>query len=64
MLYRSCFALVLGLAAAWAQQSTPNPQVGAQPTIPDTPAGRTFKAWLEAFNSGDLALMDAYCRRY
>jgi hypothetical protein len=53
MFYRSCFALVLGLATAWAQQ-----------TVTDTPAGRTFKAWLEAFNSGDRASMDAYIRKY
>jgi hypothetical protein len=53
MLYRSCLALILGLATARAQQ-----------TIPDTPAGRTFKAWLEAFNSGDRGQLDAYYRKY
>lgn len=53
MFYRSCLAMILGVATAWAQQ-----------TIPDTPAGRTFKAWLEAFNSGDRALMEAYIRKY
>jgi retinol-binding protein 3 len=52
-LCRLWLVLILGLATAWAQ-----------PTIPDTPAGRTFKAWLEAFNSGDRGLMDAYCRKY
>ena len=53
MLFRACLLLVLGLVTA-----------GAQPTIPDTPAGRTFAAWLEAFNSGDRERMDAYYRRY
>lgn len=53
MLYLSCFALLLGLLPG-----------RAQPTIPDTPVGRTFKAWFEAFNSGDRALMDAYYRKY
>src|SRR5438876_11726705 len=61
---RSYLALVLALAAALATQSSPHPQVGAQPAIPDTPAGRTFKAWLEAFNSGDRALLDAYLHKY
>jgi hypothetical protein len=59
MSYRSCLALLLmllGLATAWAQQTTP--------AIPDSPVGRTFKVWLEAFNSGDRALMEAYCRKY
>ncbi len=53
MLYRTCIALILSLAAAQAQ-----------PTIPDTPAGHTFKAWLEAFNSGDRAALDAYYHKY
>ena len=64
MLYRWCLALVLGLATAGAQQTTSDTRAGAQSTIPETPAGRTFKAWLESFNSGDRGLMDAYCRKY
>ncbi|MGA7894309.1 MAG: hypothetical protein WCA49_13900, partial [Candidatus Sulfotelmatobacter sp.] len=52
-LYRSFSILVLALAAAWAQQTIPDTRSVAQPAVPDTPAGRTFKAWLEAFNSGD-----------
>jgi hypothetical protein len=28
--------------------------------IPDTPAGRTLEAWLDAFNSGDPELIQAY----
>jgi retinol-binding protein 3 len=35
-----------------------------QATIPDGPAGRTLKAWLTAFNSGDRGQMEAYCRTY
>jgi retinol-binding protein 3 len=53
MLHRTCIAVILTLAAAQAQ-----------PTIPDTPAGHTFKAWLEAFNSGDRAALDAYYHKY
>jgi hypothetical protein len=64
MFYRWCLTLVLGLATAWVQQTTPDTRAGAQPTIPETPAGRTFKAWLESFNTGDRGLMDAYCRKY
>jgi hypothetical protein len=36
----------------------------AQVAIPDTPAGRTLAAWLEAFNSGDQALMTAYIDKH
>src|SRR5438552_18582661 len=58
---RSCFALVLALAAALAPQTSPQPQAAAQPqsAIPDTPAGHTFKAWLDAFNSGDRVQLGA-----
>jgi len=61
---RPCFALLLALAAALAPQTTPPPQAAAQPATPDTPAGHTFKAWLEAFNSGDRAQLDAYFHKY
>ena len=64
MFYRSCIALLLGLATAWAQPVIPNGEAGAQATIPDTPVGRTFKAWLESFNSRERALMDAYIRKF
>jgi hypothetical protein len=36
----------------------------AQPVPPETPAGRTLKAWLEAFNSGDRPRMEAYIKRF
>lgn len=69
MFHRSWFCrifliLVLALTGAWAQRAIPASHSIAQPTIPDTPAGRTFKAWLEAFNSGDRELIDVYCRKY
>jgi retinol-binding protein 3 len=35
-----------------------------QVAIPDGPAGATLKAWLQAFNSGDRAQMEAYCAKY
>lgn len=40
------------------------PASSAQTAIPDTPAGRTFSAWLKAFNSGDQSQLDAYYRKY
>src|ERR1700724_2483389 len=35
-----------------------------QTTIPDTPAGRTLRAWLDAFNSGDRAKVEAYIKTF
>ncbi|HKQ78133.1 MAG TPA: S41 family peptidase [Blastocatellia bacterium] len=34
------------------------------PAIPDTPAGRTLQAWLDAFNSGDRGRLEAYLTKY
>ena len=48
----ACF-LFLGLASASAVLA-----------IPDTPAGRTLTAWIEAFNSGDQNRLDSYYKRY
>src|SRR6266436_2588907 len=64
MFSRSCLALVLALAAALAPQANSHPQAAASPAIPDTPAGHTLKAWLEAFDSGDRASLDAYLKKY
>jgi len=64
MFYRSCLTLILGLAVAWANPMIADAQAKAQPAIPDTHAGRTFKAWLEAFNSGERGQLDAYYRKY
>jgi hypothetical protein len=36
----------------------------AEVTIPDTPAGRTVSAWLDAFNSSDRARLDDYYQKY
>jgi hypothetical protein len=53
MSYRTWLVLFLSLATAWAQ-----------PAIPDTAPGHVLQAWLEAFNSGDRAKLDAYYRKY
>jgi hypothetical protein len=34
------------------------------PAIPDTPAGQALGAWLDAFNSGDRARIQAYLAKY
>jgi len=34
------------------------------PMIPDTPAGHTMQAWLDAFNSGDRGRLEAYFKKY
>jgi hypothetical protein len=31
-------------------------------TVPDTPAGHTLQAWLDAFNSGDRARLETYVK--
>ncbi|MDQ6829983.1 MAG: S41 family peptidase [Gemmatimonadota bacterium] len=71
MTRRVVYALMLALA--WVAGSTitavesraqPPASATTSVTIPDTPAGRTLKAWLTSFNSGDRALMDAYYKKY
>jgi hypothetical protein len=54
MLLRLAALLILGAACGWPQS----------PTVPDTPAGRTLQAWLDAFNSGDRARIEAYVSTY
>jgi hypothetical protein len=34
----------------------------AQITVPNTPAGHTLQAWLDAFNSGDRARIETYVK--
>jgi retinol-binding protein 3 len=40
------------------------PAAPAAPVIPDTAAGHTMAAWLDAFNSGDAARMNDFVHRY
>jgi retinol-binding protein 3 len=42
----------------------PQEKSSVQQEIPDTPAGQTLKAWLVAFNSGDPAAIETYCREH
>src|SRR5689334_19964896 len=36
----------------------------AEPALPETPAGKVLRAWLDAFNSGDHARIEAYLAKY
>jgi hypothetical protein len=47
----------VGLAAFGGAGSPP-------PAIPDTPAGKVLRAWLDAFNSGDPTAMQAYSKTF
>src|SRR5437762_3381014 len=54
MLCKFMSILLLGAICAWSQL----------PAIPDTPAGHTLQAWLDAFNSGDRARIQDYHTKY
>jgi peptidase S41-like protein len=47
-----------------AQVPATPPSQGVATTIPKTPAGNAFHAWLDAFNSGDTARLGEYFRRF
>src|SRR5436305_398463 len=51
---RFLLVLLLSTALSWSQA----------PAIPDTPAGHALQAWLDAFNSGERARMQAYLTKY
>src|ERR1700690_1732213 len=40
------------------------PPEPSKPVLPDTAAGHTLAAWLDAFNSGDAARMKEVVERY
>lgn len=48
-------------ASSQPESSAPAPATVA---IPDTPAGHVLQAWLDAFNSGDPARIEAYVTKY
>src|SRR5438552_8938158 len=53
--------LIPTLVILFASLATPQPQAV---NTPDTPAGHTLKAWLDAFNSGDRATEEKYLKTY
>lgn len=57
MIKRTLFILVLFVFVATGISR-------AQVKIPDTPAGRTLQAWLDAFNSADQARIESYIKTY
>jgi hypothetical protein len=54
MLLKLVSILIAGVVCAWTET----------PAIPDTPAGHTLQAWLDAFNSGDRARIQTYLAKY
>src|SRR5438093_2820784 len=54
----------LTVDASTIRAQAPVATQAGQVAIPDSPAGRALKAWLDAFNSGDAARMDAYYKKY
>ncbi len=56
------------IAVATSAAATPvtvaKPAEPSKPIIPDTAAGHTMAAWLDAFNSGDAARMKQFVARY
>jgi hypothetical protein len=54
MLLRYSTILLLAVASAFPQSVS----------VPDTPSGHTLQAWLDAFNSGDRARIQAYLAKY
>ena len=57
--YFSLFAAVL----CWCLLSPPA-RAATKPSIPDTPAGHTLSAWLDAFDSGNGAKLAAFNKRF
>ena len=53
--------LIPTLVILFASLATPLPQAV---NTPETPAGHTLKAWLDAFNSGDRATEEKYLKTY
>src|SRR5258705_6361856 len=57
LLLMLCVRGVVGAALGCASTTAP-------PATPDTPAGRVFLAWLDAYNAADSARLEAYARQY
>jgi hypothetical protein len=60
-----CFVLAAAVACGASRHTGPvSAAAPAKPVIPDTAAGHTLAAWLDAFNSGDVARMYELVDRY
>ena len=57
-------AVAAAVAAQEQQQPSPSPDDGRPPRIPDTPAGRQFFAWLDAFDSGDKTELEQFLKEH
>jgi len=63
MTFAALFSIGICYGLSTSVSSTAQANAKLQ-TLPDSPAIRALKAWLEAFNSGDRTLMEAYYRKY
>jgi len=63
-LVRLTLLATLGLVHAPIARAQARTQASTPVVIPDNPAGRTLKAWLTAFNTGDAKTMDSYYKKY
>lgn len=57
LLLALCISVAIGTVLSCGRTAAPA-------AIPDTPAGRAFRDWLDAYNAGDSARLEAYVRRY
>jgi len=58
------FVAALAMFAPALAAQAPSATQAGQVVVPDNPAGRALKSWLDAFNSGDAAKLNAYYQRY
>ena len=58
------FVAALAMFAPALAAQAPSATQAGQVVVPDNPAGRALKSWLDAFNSGDAARLNAYYQRY
>jgi hypothetical protein len=47
-------------AGQYTSQAQPAASTGSEVTLPDTPAGKTFAAFVKAFNTGDIETMKKF----
>src|SRR5436853_7906761 len=58
------FVAALAMFAPALAAQAPSATQAGQVVVPDNPAGRALTSWLDAFNSGDAAKLNAYYQRY
>ncbi|HXU74706.1 MAG TPA: hypothetical protein VN947_35665 [Polyangia bacterium] len=62
---RHAWVLAVGMSSGMMAFATPlNAEPTTAPAIPDTPAGRALRAWLDAFDSGERAPIEDFHARW